>query len=196
MSDIKNMENEMNSEMEKTVLMHEQKNKKIAAEHEAEAVMKQEAQKSAEDFRREVNELLELYPELRERFAALVLCDIAVPPNANEDEFVSCTPVFIGQKMTEEREGKPYAILLEPIAAGEIGRAMILGVTPAKVTINSSDDDYNDNYNNYHHSSDDDYDDHYNNYYNHYHHYNNNDHNNNDDHDNNDNHRSYNGDDG
>ena len=67
--DIKNMENEMNSEIEKNVLMHEQENKKIAAEHEAEAVMKQEAQKSAEDFRREVNELLELYPELRERFA-------------------------------------------------------------------------------------------------------------------------------
>ncbi len=44
--------------------------------------------------------------------------------------------------MTADREGKPYAILLEPIEAGEIGRAMILGVTPAKVTINSSDDGY------------------------------------------------------
>ena len=80
--------------------------------------------------------------ELRERFAALVLCDIAVPPNLNEDEFVSCPPVFIGQKMTEEREGKPYAILLEPVAAHEIGRAMLLGLTPAKVSIQSSDDQY------------------------------------------------------
>ena len=80
--------------------------------------------------------------ELRERFAALVLCDIAVPPNLNEDEFVSCTPVFIGQKMTEEREGKPYAILLEPLAQNQIGRAMVLGIVPAKVTIQDADDQY------------------------------------------------------
>ena len=80
--------------------------------------------------------------EQRDRFAALVLCDIAVPPNLNEDEFVSCPPVFIGQKMTEEREGKPYAILLEPLAKDQIGRAMVLGIVPAKVTIQDADDQY------------------------------------------------------
>ena len=80
--------------------------------------------------------------ELRDRFTALVLNDIAVPPSANENEFVSCPPVFIGQKMTDEREGKPYAILLQPIAAGEIGRAMVFGIVPAKVTINDADDQY------------------------------------------------------
>ena len=80
--------------------------------------------------------------EQRDRFTALVLNDIAIPPNVNEDEFVSCPPVFIGQKMTEEREGKPYAILLQPLAAGEIGRAMVLGITPAQVTIQDADDQY------------------------------------------------------
>lgn len=80
--------------------------------------------------------------ELRDRFTALVLNDIAVPPSANEDEFVSCPPVFIGQKMTDEREGKPYAILLEPIAAGAIGRTMIFGIVPAKVSIQDADDQY------------------------------------------------------
>ena len=80
--------------------------------------------------------------ERRDRFTALVLSDIAIPPNVNEDEFVSCAPVFVGQKMTEEREGKPYAILLQPLAAGEIGRAMVLGITPAKVTIQDTDDQY------------------------------------------------------
>ena len=80
--------------------------------------------------------------EPRERFAALVLCDIAVPPNLNEDEFLSCAPVFVGQKMTEEREGKPYAILLEPLAHDQIGRAMVLGIVPAKVTIQDADDQY------------------------------------------------------
>ena len=81
-------------------------------------------------------------PELRDRFTALVLNDIAVPPSANENEFVSCPPVFIGQKMTDEREGRPYAILLEPIAAGAIGRAMVFGIVPAKVSIQDADDQY------------------------------------------------------
>ncbi len=80
--------------------------------------------------------------ELRDRFTALVLADIAVPPSVNEDEFVSSSPVFIGQRMTDDREGKPYAILLEPIAAGEIGRAMVFGIVPAKVSISDADDQY------------------------------------------------------
>ena len=80
--------------------------------------------------------------EPRDRFTALVLSDIAVPPNVNEDEFVSCAPVFVGQKMTEEREGKPYAILLQPLAPGEIGRAMVLGIVPAMVTIQDAEDEY------------------------------------------------------
>ena len=79
---------------------------------------------------------------LYDRFTALVLNDIAVPPNANEDEFVSCASVFIGQRMTDEREGKPYAILLQPLGPDEIGRAMVLGVTPAKVTIGDAEDAY------------------------------------------------------
>ena len=44
--------------------------------------------------------------------------------------------------MISEREGMTYAVLLEPIEAGEIGRAMLLGLTPAKVIINSADDKY------------------------------------------------------
>lgn len=80
--------------------------------------------------------------ETRDRFSALVLNDIAIPPNLNEEEFTSCPPVFIGQKMTEEREGKPYAILLEPLAKDQIGRAMVLGIVPAKVNIRDADDQY------------------------------------------------------
>ena len=76
------------------------------------------------------------------RFSALVITGVAISPTANEDEFVSCPTVFEGQKMTSEREDMPYAILLEPIAAGEIGRAMLLGLTPAKVAILSADDQY------------------------------------------------------
>lgn len=81
-------------------------------------------------------------PETRDRFTALVLSDIAIPPNVNENEFVSCPPVFIGQKMTAQREGKPYAILLEPLEPGKVGRAMVLGIVPAKVQIQDGEDGY------------------------------------------------------
>lgn len=80
--------------------------------------------------------------EPRERFTALVLTDISVTPETNEDEFLSCPSVFLGQKMTEAREGMPYAILLEPIEPGEIGRAMVLGIVPAMVTVQDSSDPY------------------------------------------------------
>jgi len=76
------------------------------------------------------------------RFSALVLTGICVTPDTNEDEFLSCHAVFNGNRMTEEREGRPYAVLLEPIAAGQIGRAMVMGITPAKVTVNDSEDSY------------------------------------------------------
>lgn len=80
--------------------------------------------------------------ELRDRFTALVISDVAVSPKDNEDEFLSCPPVFVGVKMTEARAGAAYAILLEPIESGEIGRAMVLGVTPALVSIQDAADTY------------------------------------------------------
>ena len=79
---------------------------------------------------------------LMERFSALVLTGVAVTPETNEDEFVSCPPVFSGMLMTAAREGMPWCVLLEPTPAGEIGRAMVLGVTPAKITVSASDDQY------------------------------------------------------
>ena len=78
--------------------------------------------------------------ELRERFTALVLTDVVVGPKANEDEFLSCPPVFVGQRMTEVREGMPYAILLEPLDPEAIGRAMVLGIVPAQVSVQDADD--------------------------------------------------------
>lgn len=80
--------------------------------------------------------------QTRDRFTSLVLTGICISPDANEDEFLSCIPVFEGSRMTEARADKPYAILMEPIASQSIGRAMILGVTPAKVLINDSEDGF------------------------------------------------------
>lgn len=69
------------------------------------------------------------------RFSALVLADIVIKPNVNEPEFRDKIPVFTGRKMTEALEESPYAILLEPVATGKIGRALLLGIVPAKVNI-------------------------------------------------------------
>ena len=80
--------------------------------------------------------------QARDRFTALVITGICISPDANEDEFLSCVPVFEGSKMTEARADKPYVILMEPIASQAIGRAMILGVTPAKVVVNDSEDGF------------------------------------------------------
>jgi hypothetical protein len=68
-------------------------------------------------------------------YSALVLTGICVTPEVNENEFLSCPPTFEGRGMTKEREGMPFAILQEPIAAGEIGRAMLFGVTPARIHV-------------------------------------------------------------
>lgn len=67
---IKDMENEMLPKMGEEAPADEQENKENAAEAEEQAANEQENEASAEDFRREVNEILEIYPQLRERFAA------------------------------------------------------------------------------------------------------------------------------
>ena len=69
------------------------------------------------------------------RFSAMVITDVLIRPDANEMEFAGKCPAFIGRKMTDAYEGYPYAVLLEPIDAGKIGHALLLGVTPALVSI-------------------------------------------------------------
>ncbi len=76
------------------------------------------------------------------QFSAMVLTDIAIKPNKNEAEFKGKVPVFIGSKMTNDLENHPYAVLLEPIEIGKIGRALLLGITPAKVNIQDSEDQF------------------------------------------------------
>lgn len=72
------------------------------------------------------------------QYGALVLADLAVKPNSNELEFKSGVPVFIGRRMATADEEPPYAVLLEPAEFGKLARALLLGVTPAKVTISES----------------------------------------------------------
>lgn len=71
------------------------------------------------------------------QFAALTLSDLQIKPDAaGEPVFKSTTPTFSGTKTTKALASeKGYAVLLEPIAAGAVGRALVLGIVPAQVTL-------------------------------------------------------------
>ena len=84
------------------------------------------------------------------RFGAVVLADAVIPHDAASEELECETPAFDGvpaeggEESESEEEGekelRPFAVAVEPIADGEIGRALALGVTPAKVEIVHEDD--------------------------------------------------------
>ena len=84
------------------------------------------------------------------RFGAVVLADAVIPHDAASEELECDTPAFDGlpadggeeseSEEEAEKEVRPFAVAVEPIADGEIGRALALGVTPAKVEIVHEED--------------------------------------------------------
>ena len=87
------------------------------------------------------------------RFGAVVLADAVIPHDAASEELECDTPAFDGvpadggdegggegDEEEAEKEVRPFAVAVEPIADGEIGRALALGVTPAKVEIVHEED--------------------------------------------------------
>ena len=84
------------------------------------------------------------------RFGAVVLADAVIPHDAASEEIECETPAFDGvpadggEESESEEEGekelRPFAVAVEPIENGEIGRALALGVTPAKVEIVHEED--------------------------------------------------------
>ena len=69
------------------------------------------------------------------RFSAMAITDVLIRPDANEPEFTGKCPAFLGRKVTNAYEEYPYAVLLEPVDAGKIGRALLLGLSRLKVSI-------------------------------------------------------------
>ena len=65
----------------------------------------------------------------------MAITDVLIRPDVNEPEFTGKCPAFLGRKVTNAYEEYPYAVLLEPVDAGKIGRALLLGIVPAKVSI-------------------------------------------------------------
>ena len=93
------------------------------------------------------------YPQ----FAALGLSDMILKP-VNVDEFKNRFPVFAGVQITTANKTLPFAILLEPLQANEIGKAMVLGVVQMQIFINKEKDQFAipkpDSYSGEMHSSD------------------------------------------
>ena len=84
------------------------------------------------------------------RFGAVVLADAVIPHDAASEDLECDTPAFDGvpaeggeeseSEEESEKEVRPFAVAVEPIENGEIGRALALGVTPAKVEIVHEED--------------------------------------------------------
>ncbi len=74
------------------------------------------------------------------QFSTLTLGEVLVKPSDNESEFKNRLPAFTGY--LDSDSSRPFAILLEPIEVGKIGKGLIMGVTPALVDIISSDHQY------------------------------------------------------
>ena len=82
------------------------------------------------------------------RFGAVVLSDTVIPHDSASEEIECETPAFDGvpaedegeEDEGKEKESRPFAVAVEPIASGEIGRALVFGVTPARVDVVHEED--------------------------------------------------------
>jgi len=77
------------------------------------------------------------------RFAALGIDSPVIDPGDNEDEFTSRVALSGVTPVAGTHEGL-FAVCLEPIADGEIGRACVSGVCPAVVNVTDASHQYAD----------------------------------------------------
>lgn len=73
-------------------------------------------------------------------FAAVILSNLLYRP-AN-DAFIYQAQSFYGDLPSSDYQEGPFAITTEPIKRGDVGRAVLIGVVPAQVTINDPDAQY------------------------------------------------------
>ena len=66
------------------------------------------------------------------------LGDVVISPSTDLVEFCRL-PVF---DVADPTEGGPFAIMLQPAAAGALGRALLMGVAPAQVSITAEADEF------------------------------------------------------
>ena len=82
--------------------------------------------------------------ELLEQFMPVILDDLIIQPDdeEKEQEFKSRVPVFSGEKVSADNKDKPFAILQVPLESEKIGKALLQGITPAKINIGNESHQY------------------------------------------------------
>ena len=80
--------------------------------------------------------------EDQDRFAVMCIAGVVIEPADNEPQFTN-RPAFEVDEPATATLGK-FVILVEPIAAGRFGKAMIAGVSPVKLDVQSESDGYAD----------------------------------------------------
>jgi hypothetical protein len=76
-----------------------------------------------------------------DRFAVLAVGNPLIAPTDSEDEFLSGI-AFLGTTPTSSTEPGKWCVTLEPIPAGEIGRAVLSGVVPVQVDATAGAEDF------------------------------------------------------
>jgi hypothetical protein len=81
---------------------------------------------------------------LLEQFMPVILDDLIIQPDdeEKEQEFKSRVPVFSGEKVSADNKDKPFAILQVPLESEKIGKALLQGITPAKINIGNESHQY------------------------------------------------------
>jgi hypothetical protein len=81
---------------------------------------------------------------LLEQFSPVVLDDLIIQPDDDEkeQEFKSRVPVFSGKKVSADNKDKPFAILQVPLESEKLGKALLQGITPAKINIGNESHKY------------------------------------------------------
>jgi hypothetical protein len=81
---------------------------------------------------------------LLEQFSPVILDDLIIQPDDDEkeQEFKSRVPVFSGKKVSADNKDKPFAILQVPLEAEKLGKALLQGITPAKINIGNESHKY------------------------------------------------------
>ena len=73
-----------------------------------------------------------------DRFAVLGIDGIVFTPTDNEEGFKD-RPALKGDTPTAPDHYGKFAILLEPVAAGQLGRALLVGVVPVQIAVTDED---------------------------------------------------------
>ncbi len=76
----------------------------------------------------------------QERFAVLGLSDPLILPSANERVFLE-RPLFSVVSPDKDLHARRFCVLQEPIAASDVGRALVLGITPVRLDVQADDDE-------------------------------------------------------